>query len=76
MCLSSLYKQSLVIHQKIGDRAGEAVTSWNIGLTYGDMGDLAKAEEHIRLAVEIAEAIGHPYLEEWRKTLVRVRAKR
>ncbi|MCI5226761.1 MAG: hypothetical protein D3918_08875 [Candidatus Electrothrix sp. AX2] len=40
------------------------------------MGDLAKAEEHIRLAVEIAEAMGHPSLEKWRNGLEQVRAKR
>ncbi len=64
------------ICRDLGYRAGEAVTCWNIGLTYEDMGDLAQAEEHISLAVEIAEAIGHPYLEQYRDGLERVRAKR
>ncbi|MCI5129433.1 MAG: tetratricopeptide repeat protein, partial [Candidatus Electrothrix sp. AUS3] len=69
-------KQSLAIRREQGDRAGEAESCWNIGLTYKDMDDLGKAEEHITLAVEIAEAIGHPSLEEWRNHLDQVRAER
>jgi Tfp pilus assembly protein PilF len=65
----------LVIRQEIGDRAGEAVTSWNIGLTYAEQGDLAKAEQHISRAVQLEEEIGHPDLEKDRKGLERVRAK-
>ncbi|MCI5122176.1 MAG: hypothetical protein D3908_13490 [Candidatus Electrothrix sp. AUS4] len=56
--------------------AEEAVTCWNLGLTYYDMGDLAQAEEYMSRAVEIEEAIGTPDAEECRKGLVRVRAKR
>lgn len=67
------YEQALAIRQEIGDRAGEALTLHNIGATYIKQGDLAKAEEYISRAVQIAEAIGHPYLEQWRKTLAQVR---
>lgn len=70
------YKKDLAICRELGDRAGEAQSCWNIGLTYYDMGDLARAEEYIALAVEIAEAIGHPLLEGWRKGLEQVRAMR
>ena len=70
------YEQDLAICRDLGDRAGEAVTSWSIGLTYEDMGDLAKAEEYIALAVEITEAMGHPYFEQYRNGLEQVRAKR
>jgi len=70
------YKQALAIYREQGDRAGEAGSCWNLGLTYEDMGDLAKAEEYIALAVQIAEKISHPYLEQWREGLARVRAAR
>ncbi|XCN72067.1 MAG: tetratricopeptide repeat protein [Candidatus Electrothrix aestuarii] len=69
-------EQDLAICRELGDRAGEAVTCWNIGRTYEEMGDLAEAEEYITLAVEIAEQIDHPKLEEWRDGLAWVRAKR
>jgi tetratricopeptide (TPR) repeat protein len=70
------HQQALAIQRELGDRAGEAVTIWNIGTTYYDMVDLAQAEEHISLAVEIAKAIGSPYLERFRNGLKQVRAER
>ena len=70
------YKQALAIRRAQGDRAGEAESCWNIGRIYEDMNDLAQAEEYITLAVEIEEQIGHPDLEDDRKGLARVRAKR
>lgn len=39
-------------------------------------GDLAKAEQYINRAVELAEEIGHPKLEEWRKALEEVQVER
>ncbi len=63
----------MAIRREQGDRAGEAESCWNIGLTYEDMGDLAQAEEHISLAVEIAEAIGHPEVQTIRDDLEQVR---
>ena len=70
------HEQALVIRQKLGDRAGEAQSCWNIGLTYKDLGDLAQAEEYISQAVRLMEPIGHPQLEVCRKYLEQVRAKR
>ncbi|RWX43565.1 hypothetical protein H206_03477 [Candidatus Electrothrix aarhusensis] len=61
---------------KCGDRAGAAQSYWNLGLTYEDLSDLAQAEENIALAVQIAEQIGLPNLEEWQDGLKQVRAKR
>ncbi|MGR0481119.1 MAG: tetratricopeptide repeat protein [Candidatus Electronema sp. V4] len=71
------YNQSLRIRQEIGDKAGEAVTRWNIGRAYEDedQGDLAKAEPYMSRAVQLAEEIGHPKLEEWRKALAALRAQ-
>jgi predicted nuclease of restriction endonuclease-like (RecB) superfamily len=61
---------------ELGDEDGKAGSHWNIGLTYYDMSDLAKAEEHLSIAVQIAEAIDHPLLEKYRKGLKQVRAAR
>ncbi len=70
------YEQALAICQQHYDRAGEAQLRRNIGLVYEDIGDLAKAEEYMSHAVQLAEKIGHPSLEKWRKGLALVRAKR
>ncbi|MCI5118089.1 MAG: tetratricopeptide repeat protein, partial [Candidatus Electrothrix sp. LOE1_4_5] len=70
------HEQALAICRELGDRAGEAESCWNLGLTYNDMGDLAQAEEYMALAVKIAEPMGHPELERFRNYLKRVRAKR
>jgi tetratricopeptide (TPR) repeat protein len=40
-----------------------------------NQGNLAKAEQHISRAVQLAEEIGHPKLEEWREVLEDIRAK-
>lgn len=69
-------EQSLTIFREMGDRYREAGSCWNIGLTYEDMDDLAKAEEYIGQAVQIMEAIDHPELETCREGLARVRAAR
>ncbi len=66
----------MAIRREQGDRAGEAESCWNIGLTYKDMGNLAQAEEYISLAVEIMEPIGHPELEGCCNDLEQVRAAR
>ena len=63
------------IRREIGDKAGEAVTSWNIGLTYEEQGDLDKAESYISRTVQLDEEIGHPALEQFREGLATVRAE-
>ena len=70
------HEQILIIFRELGDRAREAQACFNIGTTYKDMGDLAKAEEYIAHAVQIAEQMSHPSLEEYRDRLARVRAAR
>ena len=70
------HEQALAIRQELGDRSEEAISRWWIGLTYKDLGDLAKAEEYITLAVQIMEVISHPELEQCRDDLERVRAER
>ncbi|MGR0482643.1 MAG: tetratricopeptide repeat protein [Candidatus Electronema sp. V4] len=68
-------EQSLAIRQKIGDKTGEAMTSWNIGRTYEEQGDLRKAEPYMSRTVQIDEEIGRPELEWERKKLAALRAK-
>ena len=63
-------EQSLRMMQGIG----EAETCWKIGLIYKDKGWLRKADPYISRAVQLAEEIGHPKLQEWRDELARVRA--
>jgi len=70
------YQQALAIRGEVNDRAGEVVTIWNIGTTYASLGALSLAEKYITLAVNIAEQIGHPNLEEYRDLLERVRVER
>jgi tetratricopeptide (TPR) repeat protein len=67
-------EQSLRMMQGISDKAGEAETCWKIGLIYKDKGYLRKADPYINRAVQLAEEIGHPKLQEWRDELARVRA--
>lgn len=67
-------EQKLRNAQALGDKAGEAETSWSIGLTY-KYNDLRKAESYMSRAVQLAEEIGHPQLEEWRKELADIRAR-
>ncbi|MCI5167330.1 MAG: tetratricopeptide repeat protein [Candidatus Electrothrix sp. GM3_4] len=70
------HEQVVVIRQEAGDHVGAGESCWNIGHTYKDLGDLAQAEEYISLAVQIAEKIGHPALEQFRDGLKQVRAAR
>lgn len=51
------------------------MTSWNIGLTYEEQGDLAKAEPYLSRTVQIDEEIGRPELKWERQHLEALRAK-
>jgi hypothetical protein len=60
----------------VGDRWGERITRYNMGLVYEDMGHLARAEEELKIVVELDAAIEHPDLASDRAALERVQAKR
>ena len=60
---SKTLEQSLAIQREIGDRAGEAETSWNLGLEYERRGDLARGLPLLESSVRIKEALTHPDLE-------------
>jgi tetratricopeptide (TPR) repeat protein len=70
------YQQALGISRELGDRVTEITSCWEIGLTYYNMGDLARAEKYITIAVQIAEQIGHHEVETWCYALARVREMR
>ena len=53
--------------------AKRAKCLWNLGLAYEGLGDRTKAEKYITKAVELGEAIKHPWLEKWREGLERIR---
>ena len=54
----SLYKQTLDIYQRSGDRGDEASALNNIGYVFQVQGDLAAAENKYREALDIYRAIG------------------
>jgi tetratricopeptide (TPR) repeat protein len=68
-------EQSLIIAYDIDAKAEQAGTRWNIGLIYTDQGNLSKAEQHISCSVQLAEEIGMPVIEKYRKVLAALRAK-
>jgi tetratricopeptide (TPR) repeat protein len=53
------YEQALTIAREIGDRRGEAFTSWNLGLLYEDS-DPARAVELMSVCVDYERWISHP----------------
>jgi hypothetical protein len=53
------YEQQLVITRAIGDRHGEALGSWNLGLLLAKQGGLAQAGALMQLLVDFEYSIGH-----------------
>jgi len=51
---------ALAAAQRRGDRRGEAMGSWNLGLAYEQLGDVARAVEAMQLRVDYEREIGHP----------------
>jgi tetratricopeptide (TPR) repeat protein len=69
------YEQALPLSRQVGDRWGESITCYNMGLIYADLGDLAQAEQLLMRTVELDEAIDHPDLESDRAALEEVRKR-
>ena len=65
----------MVIAREIGDRSGEALSSWNLGLTYETAGDLRRTAEMMQICVDYERAIGHPDAERDAARLEAIRAK-
>jgi tetratricopeptide (TPR) repeat protein len=53
------YERALAIARKIGDRQGEAIRSWNLGLLYEET-DPARAVDLMSVRVAYEREIGHP----------------
>jgi tetratricopeptide (TPR) repeat protein len=63
------YQQALAIRREVGDRWGESVTLFNIGMALDELGRTAEAITYLEQAVALDEAIGHPDLESDRAKL-------
>lgn len=70
------YTQALPLFRTVGDRWGESITRFNMGILYAQLGELAKAEEQLEMVVALDEAIGHPDLESDREVLEQIRTMR
>jgi hypothetical protein len=68
-----LYEQALAVHREIGDRQGEAIASWDLGLAYERLGDLARAASLMQVTVDYERAIGHPDADKHARGLAQVR---
>jgi tetratricopeptide (TPR) repeat protein len=68
-------EKALAIAKGLGDKVGEATRRWSLGLAHYDLGNLAEAVNCMSQTVKIEEDIGHPDLENDRRTLARVQAE-
>jgi tetratricopeptide (TPR) repeat protein len=67
------YEQALPLRRQVGDRWGESITCYNIGMICARLGDLAQAERMLARTVELDEATGHHDLESDHAALEAVR---
>ncbi|MEO1646215.1 MAG: tetratricopeptide repeat protein, partial [Chloroflexota bacterium] len=72
----SYYEQALPIRREVGDKSGEAVTSYNIGMIHYEQGDLDEAIRYVGRCVELDEIVQHPDLESDRRTLEQLKQLR
>ncbi|MEN6480383.1 MAG: tetratricopeptide repeat protein [Anaerolineales bacterium] len=70
------FERALPLRQAVGDRVGEAATLSNIGGVYYALGDLDQAIAYVERCVAIDEQVDDPKLEEYRRTLERLRRER
>jgi len=69
------YEEALAIRREVGDRAGEAVTRYNIAMIHRDAGRLAEAVQELEITVALDRAVQHPDLEADTAILEKVRAE-
>ncbi|MCI5180796.1 MAG: tetratricopeptide repeat protein, partial [Candidatus Electrothrix sp. AW3_4] len=69
-------EQALNIYYELGDQERQAGSLINIGFTLAALDQFARAEESMTLAVEMAETLELPELDEYRDALEQVRAER
>jgi tetratricopeptide (TPR) repeat protein len=70
------YEQALPLRRAVGDRGGEAVTCYNMGMIYHQLGDLDQAIAYVERCVELDIQVEHPDLESDRRTLEQLKALR
>jgi hypothetical protein len=63
----------LPILREVGDRAGEAVTRFNVPMVYRAEGDLARAVAELERVVELDPEVEHPELQADIEVLEQVR---
>ena len=69
------YEQYRQIACAAGDRRGEAIVSWNMGLAYENLGDLSRAAESMQVCVDYEREIGHPDAEKHAARVAALRAR-
>jgi len=67
------YGQSLPITREVGDRAGEAVTRYNVAMIHRAQGELGRAVAELEQVVELDRQVGLPDLLSDTEMLHRVR---
>ena len=65
--------QALPIVREVGDRAGEAVTRYNVAMIHRAEGELDRAVAELEQVVELDRQVGHPDLQSDTEMLERVR---
>uniref|UniRef100_UPI003D7031EC tetratricopeptide repeat protein n=1 Tax=Micromonospora haikouensis TaxID=686309 RepID=UPI003D7031EC len=70
------YHQALPIAREVGDRAGEAVTRYNIAMLHRADGDLDQAIQELEHVVELDRQVDHPDLEADTAVLEQLRRQR
>ena len=67
------FGQALPIRREVGDRAGEAVTRYNVAMIHHARGELDRAVAELEQVVELDRQVGHPDLQSDTEMLHRVR---
>jgi tetratricopeptide (TPR) repeat protein len=67
------YREALPITRAVGDRAGEAVTRYNMAMIHRAQGELGRAVAELEQVVELDRQVGHPDLQSDTEMLHRVR---
>ena len=71
----ALYEQALPIRKEVGDRAGEAVTCFNLALLCRELNRPVDALDYLRQAVALEKAVQHPDHDQDRALLARWEAR-
>jgi tetratricopeptide (TPR) repeat protein len=69
------FEQRLTIVREIGDKRGEAIAGWNLGLVYEEVGDLKRAVDQMQISVGFERQMGHKDAEKYADYLKNVRAR-